>query len=190
MRIIAGIHKGRKIIAPRSPEIRPTSDRVREALFSTLEARFSLEGALVLDLFAGTGAVGIEALSRGAEYACFIDKSRDAIAAITKNVADIGVSVAADIIFLDILSLGFPSKARSIVPRKPFNIIFADPPYGLVSLSELLTITVDASLAQPGSVFVFEDRTPFQVNNNSSTPFHVVVEKKLGDTCLTILEMD
>ncbi len=117
MRVVAGAFKGRRLLSPRGRRTRPTSDRVRESLFSILGA---LEDLTVLDLFAGSGALGIEALSRGAAEAVFVDRDRTAIAAVGANLASVGASsriVRAD-------ALGFLARAEG-----RYDLVFVDPPY-------------------------------------------------------------
>ena len=132
MRIVAGAYKGRRIEAPRGRSTRPTSDRVREALFSILGA--AVDDARVLDLFAGSGALGIEALSRGAAEAVFVDSDASAVATVRRNLDAIGVD--APVYRRDAFAWLGDADAR-------FDLVFADPPYSSAGrtagrLSELL----------------------------------------------------
>lgn len=137
MRIIAGKFRGRQLKSPPSAQTRPTSDRLRETLFNVLAPR--IEGARFLDLCAGTGAVGIEALSRGAEHVTFVDKSRKMCALIEANLDALKIEsekvnvVSADAtVFLKKFGKGQePSQTVGLLPRlsAPFDIIFFDPPY-------------------------------------------------------------
>lgn len=120
MRVIAGSAKGMKLICPDTMEIRPTSDRAKEALFNILA--WSLPGAKVLDLFAGSGALGIEALSRGSAEVVFVDKQAIAISAISHNLNHTDLEEKAKIIKQDVVD--FLSR-----PNSQFDIIFLDPPY-------------------------------------------------------------
>jgi 16S rRNA (guanine966-N2)-methyltransferase len=121
MRIIAGQWRGRQLASPKGDATRPTADRTREALFSMLISRIgSFDGLRIADLFAGTGALGLEALSRGAASCVFVEQDQAALAALRKNVQALGVQ--ADIRAQSVLALGAVSH--------PFDIIFADPPYG------------------------------------------------------------
>jgi 16S rRNA (guanine966-N2)-methyltransferase len=123
LRIIAGRHRGRRIETPRGLAVRPTSDRAREALFAILEAgEPPLRGCRFLDLFAGSGAAGLEALSRGAEEALFIDQASAAVAAIRANIRSLGEDARAQVLRADACRLG-------TAPR-PYDIAFLDPPYG------------------------------------------------------------
>jgi 16S rRNA (guanine966-N2)-methyltransferase len=123
MRIIAGQYKGRKLIDIKGKKIRPTSDRIREALFSILSQK--LNNAVVLDLFAGTGALGLEALSRGAAKSIFVDKSKYAITIINKNIELLNIENKADTVLMDACII---QKQKTIFNQK-FDLIFMDPPY-------------------------------------------------------------
>lgn len=126
MRVIAGRLGGRRLSAPRGRGTRPTSDRVREALFSMLG---DIEGAAVLDLYAGTGALGIEALSRGARRAVFVENARPALAALAENLATLGIEGEARVVAQPV------ARASDLVAREgPFDLILVDPPY--VALAE------------------------------------------------------
>jgi 16S rRNA (guanine966-N2)-methyltransferase len=126
MRVVGGTLRGRALAAPASPAIRPTADRLRESLFNILAHAYGdpASGARVLDLFAGTGALGIEALSRGAAFALFVDESAEARALIRENVAALGLGGSSRIFRRDATKLG-PAH-----PLAPFSLGFLDPPYG------------------------------------------------------------
>lgn len=123
MRIVAGLAKGRRLVAPASGT-RPTSDRAREALFNSLAATLRMDGARVLDLYAGTGAVGLEALSRGAAEAVFVETGRAALDALRRNVEAVGLP-GATVVARPVLSY------LAAEPGQPFDLVFADPPYDL-----------------------------------------------------------
>jgi 16S rRNA (guanine966-N2)-methyltransferase len=134
MRIIAGAFRGRKLEAPKGIATRPTADRVRETLFSMLASRIgSFEGLRVADLFAGSGALGLEALSRGAAFACFVEHDHRALDAIRANIASLGVEQRSQLL---------ARSALALPPAEPFDLIFADPPYapqsGSAVVSELV----------------------------------------------------
>src|SRR5437763_15233627 len=125
MRVIAGKYRGRTLKSPPSAQTRPTSDRLRETLFNVLAPR--IEGALFLDLCAGTGAVGIEALSRGAEHVTFVDQSRKMCAWIEENLNTFNIEER-EIEIVTSEASGFLRKlARK--PKEPFDVVFFDPPY-------------------------------------------------------------
>ncbi|MFT4200074.1 16S rRNA (guanine(966)-N(2))-methyltransferase RsmD [Gordonia sp. (in: high G+C Gram-positive bacteria)] len=132
-RIIAGDLGGRRLVVA-SDATRPTSDRVREALFAALEARVDLDGMTVLDLFAGTGALGLEALSRGAASAAFVDADRAAVEGLRANIATCGAAGRARVVRSDVAGY------LRTVGSERFDMIFCDPPYGLPDddLAEIL----------------------------------------------------
>lgn len=134
MRVIGGSARGRRLAAFAGRNIRPTSDRVREALFSILYSRRGvLSDCRVLDLFAGSGALGIETLSRGAAHAWFVDNSRDSVAILRENLERCGFSARATVVTQDI-EKALPTLAGA----GPFDVIFADPPYGRDHAATLL----------------------------------------------------
>src|SRR5207245_2308460 len=125
MRIVGGRLRGRALAAPKSQAVRPTADRLREALFNILAHAYGdpITGARVLDLFAGTGALGLEALSRGAQFALFVDDGAEARALLRENVAALGLGGVTKIFRRDATRLG-PAH-----PVEPFSLVFLDPPY-------------------------------------------------------------
>ncbi|WP_077147733.1 16S rRNA (guanine(966)-N(2))-methyltransferase RsmD [Sphingopyxis sp. KK2] len=134
MRVISGEWRGRKLLAPKNDATRPTADRTRETLFSMLASRLgSFEGLYVADLFAGSGALGIEALSRGAEQCLFAEQDRDALDALKKNLATLGATARADVRAGSVLTLG-PA-------RRSYDLLLLDAPYatgaGSVALDKL-----------------------------------------------------
>jgi 16S rRNA (guanine966-N2)-methyltransferase len=133
MRIIAGRYKGRRLAAPTWAGLRPTSDKLRETLFNILGAR--IEGARVLDGYAGTGAVGLEALSRGAKQVLFIDRDRRAVALIRKNLALCGVEGRYTI---ECGEVG--ASLRRLEKGLAFDIVFLDPPYDFLHLTDVLEL--------------------------------------------------
>ena len=144
MRIIAGEWRGRPLEAPPGRDTRPTSDRAREGLFSMLASRLgSFEGLRVADLFAGTGALGLEALSRGAAHCTFIEKDRAALDILQRNIARLKAGDRADV------------RAQSVEhappPAQPFDLVFMDPPYGTgLAQHALDRIAADGWLAPGG----------------------------------------
>lgn len=144
MRVIAGEKGGRRLVAPEGRLTRPTSDRVREAAFSILEsflaARGGLSGVVVWDLFAGSGALGIEALSRGASWATFVDNARNAVSATKTNLARLGYGPErAEVVQADVLRWAHGLEAAgSHGPRRDPDLVLADPPYAWRSWPALL----------------------------------------------------
>src|SRR6516225_2957224 len=126
MRVVGGRLRGRNLAAPASREIRPTADRLRESLFNILVHAYEnpVEDARVLDLFAGTGALGIEAISRGAGFALFVDNGAEARALLRNNVEALGLGGVTKVFRRDATNLG-PAH-----PVEPFSLVFLDPPYG------------------------------------------------------------
>jgi 16S rRNA (guanine966-N2)-methyltransferase len=153
MRIVAGNFRGATLAAPKGDEIRPTSDRVRESIFNILAhgAGFEIEGARVLDLFAGTGALGLEAMSRGAAFALFVEESAEARGLIRRNTENLGLMGATRIYRRDATKLG------EIGTLAPFSLLFADPPYGK-GLGELaLAAAAGGGWLHPDAVAVLEE---------------------------------
>jgi 16S rRNA (guanine966-N2)-methyltransferase len=182
MRVISGIVGGITLANPKDSSIRPTTDRVREALFNILmplvpESRF-------LDLFAGTGAVGIEALSRGAGYCEFVDQSPDSIDLVKKN--------------LDKTKLGMQARLhRILMPQhlkrlgsasKPFDLIFADPPYGFEQYPALFSEIHLQQLLNSEGVLIIEHRPKAEVLPESGT-FQSYRQETYGDTCLSFFHL-
>ena len=170
MRVIAGEFKGRTLHAPRGRSTRPTSDKVREALFSILG---SVEGARVLDLYAGSGALGIEALSRGAAGAVFVDDDRRAVDAIRRNLTEIGAS--GEVTRRDALAFVAGAAAR-------FDLVFIDPPYSSApQLAAELTQRLPAVLTEDARIVTESDkRTPLDLGLPLAT------ERDYGDTRIRI----
>jgi 16S rRNA (guanine966-N2)-methyltransferase len=153
MRIVGGRFRGRRLAAPRSQAVRPTSDRLREALFNILAHAYDapLAGARVLDLFAGTGALGLEASSRGAAFALFIDQGAQARALIRQNVATLGLGGATRIYRRDATKLG------PVHPLAPFSLAFLDPPYGKGLAERALASARDGGWLAPDALVVVEE---------------------------------
>ena len=155
MRIVAGSARGRRLAAP-APATRPTSDRVREALFSSIESRLgSLSGLRVLDLYAGSGAVGLEALSRGAGHALLVELDRKATEVIEANIAAVGVPGAV-VARIDVTSL--TSSAPPPSALAPYDVVFADPPYELAGdiVGSVLSGLADHGWLADGGLVVVE----------------------------------
>jgi 16S rRNA (guanine966-N2)-methyltransferase len=129
MRIVGGTARGRRIAAPPGRSTRPTSDRARAALFSTLTAWGALPGARILDLYAGSGAVGLEALSRGAASVVFVESDRAAVRVLRQNVDDLGLSAAQ--VAVTSVERFVAEMARTSAYPGPYDIAFLDPPYAL-----------------------------------------------------------
>jgi 16S rRNA (guanine966-N2)-methyltransferase len=149
MRIVAGSHRGRRLEAPADQRIRPTSDRIRESLFNILDHSLGgFAGKHVLDGFAGTGALGFEALSRGAASALFVDKDRDALALARRNAAALDLMGRADFRLADL--------TRPPQSGRQFDLILLDPPYGQGLAGDALSALAAAGWLATGAVAVIE----------------------------------
>ena len=160
MRITGGRLRGRGLAAPADQAIRPTSDRVREAVFNILAhgaAAVDLGGARVIDLFAGTGALAFEAVSRGAAYALLVEESAEARGLIRENVEALGLTGCTRIFRRDATDLG---PAGNI---EPFGLAFLDPPYGKGLADKALAALVNGGWLSPGAVLVVEEREGVEV---------------------------
>ncbi|MGD8861811.1 MAG: 16S rRNA (guanine(966)-N(2))-methyltransferase RsmD [Myxococcales bacterium] len=158
MRIVGGELGGRRLQAPAGSDTRPTTDRVREAIASALQARDLLDGAVVLDLFAGSGALGFEALSRGAARVLSVDRDGRALRCVQHNAGALGVQARAARLKVDLLRDPERAAARiAEVAAGPYSLVFADPPYAaVVALPALLRALVQARLLADDASVVIE----------------------------------
>lgn len=154
LRVVSGTARGRRFRAPGGEETRPTSDRVREAVFNALYSLGAIEGAEVADLFAGSGALGIEALSRGARHAHFVESAPEARAVIEENLETLGLRSRATIVGGDV------AGAMPALPRD-LDLILADPPYAFDGWPDLMDAL--ARVAAPGAVAVLESDREIEV---------------------------
>jgi 16S rRNA (guanine966-N2)-methyltransferase len=154
MRVVGGRLRSRPLSGPKSDAVRPTSDRLREAVFNILIHSYGdpVAGARVLDLFAGTGALGIEAISRGAAYALFVDEGVEARALLRDNIESLGLGGVTRIFRRDATRLG-PAH-----PLEPFSLCFLDPPYGKDLADKALVSARDGGWLKPGALVVVEER--------------------------------
>ena len=160
MRIVAGKFRSTRIEAPKGLATRPTSDRVRQALFNALEhgaSRVDFEGARVLDLFAGSGALGLEALSRGARFCLFVEESAEARAAIRRNVEALSLTGATKIWRRDATKLGEAGTMQ------PFDLIFLDAPYGKGIGATALQSAAQGGWIREGAIAVLEERANAEI---------------------------
>ena len=155
MRVVGGRLRGRVLAGPKSQSIRPTADRLREALFNILAHGYGdpVQGARVLDLFAGTGALGIEALSRGAAFALFVDDGVEARALLRQNSETLGLGGTSRIFRRDAIKLG-PAH-----PIEPFSLVFLDPPYGKGLAEKALASAREGGWLKPDALIVVEEAT-------------------------------
>jgi 16S rRNA (guanine966-N2)-methyltransferase len=171
MRVVAGEAKGRRLEAPDGADTRPTSDRVREAIFNSLASMDALDDAKVLDLFAGSGALGIEALSRYAAQCTFVEQARPALDAIRTNLDVTGLSDRSNVVVADAMTFVTQGKASD------FDLVLADPPYDFSQWAELLNGITTA-------LVVAESNRPV----TRPEGWNVLREKRYGKTWVTFLE--
>lgn len=178
MRVIAGSARGVRLVAPKGLEIRPTLDRVREALFSILGP--SVEGSLFLDLFAGSGANGIEALSRGAQKAVFVDNDPRAIAAIERNLISAKLQDRAEIKRTQL------PEGLQVLAGLAFDFIFADPPYAFTGYDVLWHALNEKNLLAPGAIVIFEHSARLRLEDATADlfPYRTSI---YGETALSFL---
>ena len=153
MRVVGGRLKGRNLAAPSSRDIRPTADRLRESVFNILVHAYDdpIENARVLDLFAGTGALGIEAVSRGATFTLFVDSGAEARALLRNNVEALGLGGVTKVYRRDATNLG-PAH-----PLEPFSLAFLDPPYRMKLAEKAVESLRDGRWLTPGALLVVEE---------------------------------
>ena len=168
MRVVAGSARGRRLVAPKGQATRPTADRVRESVFDILESRGGVEGDRVLDLFAGTGALGIEALSRGAREAVFVEWDRDAATAIEANLRTTGLGPGR-VVRRDVCSFLAADPG-------PFDLAFCDPPYRYEDWDAVLRMV-------PAGLVVVETDSPVEPPEG----WEVVLTRRYGSTVVELL---
>lgn len=181
MRIIAGRFKGLRLASPRIKGVRPTLDRVREALFSTLGP--AVEGSRILDLFAGTGAFGFEALSRGARYVAFVDKDRRVAETLKANTESLGLGHQIRIINADV-----PTALKRLVQQaERFHVVFLDPPYESEWVEKIVFQSALIDVLEPGCLLVIE-RDSKAPPLEAPSGFDKRFSRKYGGTLIEIFE--
>lgn len=180
MRIIAGQFRGTKLNTPQDNAIRPTTDRVRENLFNLINSQFThhWHNKKVLDLFAGTGALGLEALSRGASAAIFVDSSLQAHGLIRSNIVKLGLGGRTQVLRSDATALG------PAVPDAPFQLIFADPPYGQTLGEKALCCTADQGWIDSNALIILEQAKGIRIVLPSS--FEPVDQRTYAQTHIAV----
>lgn len=183
MRIVGGEFRGRGLAAPDSLEIRPTSDRLRQTLFDILTHGYGdrLDGTRVLDLFAGTGALGLEALSRGAKYALFIEQGVEARGLIRRNVDAFGLAGRARLFRRDATRLGFAGSLA------PFDLVFADPPYGKGLGQLAFAAALAGSWLKSGAIAVLEESA--KASPGAIDGFELLERRLVGDSQLVFFRV-
>lgn len=184
MRVVGGDLRGRPLATPRDNAIRPTTDRTREAVFNMLAHRFGgrLDGARVLDLFAGTGALGIEALSRGAAYCVFIEESAEGRGLVRTNVESFGLTGRTKIFRRDATALGDAGTLG------PFGLVFADPPYGKGLGERALRSARAGGWLASGALCVVEEAAAASFEPGPG--FSIVDERAYGETVIRFIEAE
>jgi 16S rRNA (guanine966-N2)-methyltransferase len=184
MRVVGGRLRGRALTAPKSRAIRPTADRLRESLFNILAHSFDdpVSGARVLDLFAGTGALGIEALSRGAAFALFIDEGAEARALLRENVATLGLGGTSRIFRRDATKLG------AAHPVAPFSLAFLDPPYGEGLAEKALASARAGRWFTADALIVVEEAT--KAKFAAPEGFGEIERRRYDDTQFVVLKLE
>jgi 16S rRNA (guanine966-N2)-methyltransferase len=176
MRIIAGQYRGRRIATVKDHSVRPATDRVRETIFNVLVHRMDIQGTRVLDLFAGSGSLGLEALSRGAAHATFVEQSAAAITHLERNIQALGCEAATELAAVDAIS--FLDAARPA-----YDLIFADPPYRMEHTAEIPDIVMAKGLLAQSGFLLIEHAADLRFVSN--TRYQVGPEKKFGRTIVT-----
>lgn len=177
MRIVSGVYGGRKLAVPKGRDIRPTSDKIRGAVFNILMSRNAVDGTRVLDGYCGTGALGLEALSRGAQYCDFYDKSRDSLSLAKTNAEMLAVS-----------EVGFTLKDTSkigVCKTEPYNLVFLDPPYHKGLIAHTLDRLHQGQWLSQGAYILCESERSLALS--ASQCYEVVLEKTYGEIKIVLL---
>lgn len=185
MQIVGGVHKGIRLAAPKGKATRPTSARTREAVFNILAhgtQGFAFESIRVLDLFAGTGALGLEAISRGSSFCLFVDDQAEARALIRQNVETLGLTGHTKIFKRDATDLG------PIQSLKPFGLVFLDPPYDKGLGEKALVSLLDGGWLVPDAILVLEERHGVEVHLPDG--FELLDQRRHGEAQTLILKSD
>jgi 16S rRNA (guanine966-N2)-methyltransferase len=183
MRIVGGRLGGRTLASPRSHAIRPTADKLRESLFNILVHAYGdpVTGARVLDLFAGTGALGLEALSRGAAFSLFVDDAAEARALLRENVAALGLGGVSRIFRRDATRLG------PAYPLEPFSLAFLDPPYGKGLAEKALVSAREGGWLVQGAMIMVEEAA--DAAYTAPTGFEELERRRYDDTQVVFLRV-
>ncbi|HVM33683.1 MAG TPA: 16S rRNA (guanine(966)-N(2))-methyltransferase RsmD [bacterium] len=184
MRVIAGKYRNREVKPPKGEKIRPTADKVKGALFNMLEP---LRDSAVADFYAGTGNLGIEALSRGASSVCFVDNGREGLALIRENLASLKIAEGpmgpARVLALDVAQAFFNLHQE----KRLFDIILADPPYEKGALKRLQNLLMKHPILKPGGVLAVEHGSQ-DLEMDPAFPHALSRQKKYGDTYLSLFK--
>jgi len=179
MRIIAGQFRGRKLLSAHDRSVRPTTDRAKQSIFDMLSHRLDLEGIEVLDLFAGSGSLGLEALSRGARHVVFVDKAKESVQVLEKNIATLGCRPQCTVYPADVF--WFLKNTR-----RAFDLVFVDPPYRLEEIGFLPAAIHQSSVVRNGSFVVMEHSKESQIE--LPVAMYDILQKPFGQTIVLILQ--
>lgn len=185
MRIITGRARGVRLLSLEGEQTRPTAERTKEAVFSMLQ--FEMEDRRVLDLFAGSGQMGLEAVSRGATCACLVDRSKDAIEVIKKNCLKTKLAP-----FCEVLCLDYAEFLRSCRGKRKFDMVFLDPPYAMCVIPDAIGGLIRARAIEEGCTLVCESAEfdhVFGGDEELAMHFDVLKQVRYGAACVTILRM-
>ena len=184
MRIITGRARGTRLVTLEGNNTRPTSERVKEAVFSMIQ--FDIEGRQVLDLFAGSGQMGLEAISRGALKATFVDNSKSAVAVIKQNVSKTHFESESNVVLANA-----EDYLKRIKGREKFDLVFIDPPYAMGVQAKMLELLIDNELVKPTSTIVCEsgEEDIFNDTPTLAERFEIIKKAKYGISYVTILNL-
>jgi len=181
MRVISGTLKGRRLTAPAGMATRPTADRIKESVFNILAG--NVQTKRVLDLFAGSGALGIEALSRGAASAVFVDQAKAALSAIRRNIRDLGLEDRSRVIQWNILK-----NLNCLVPeRDAFDLVFLDPPYETAAVSPALAGLSSCGILTPGARVIIEHSSREPIVQPMGT-LVLIDQRRFGKTLVSFMD--
>jgi 16S rRNA (guanine966-N2)-methyltransferase len=179
MRIIAGTHRGRILESPRDRSVRPTTDRAKQTIFDILTNRIDFEGLDVLDLFAGTGSLGLEAISRGVASVTFVDSSRDSLAIVHSNIGVLQCERQCTTYQADVFWYLKNTQAR-------YDLVFVDPPYKLESIGRLPRAIHESAVLKPGALVVMEHSRESAIELDEDA--YEILRKPFGQTTVLILQ--
>ncbi len=180
MRVITGLYKGRKILSPKHEGVRPTTDRVKENIFNVISGY--IPDSIVLDLFAGTGAIGIECLSRGAKEVCFVDSNKDSCKLISDNLRSLNIKAYVSMQDYNTALLQYYKKG------KQFDIIYLDPPYNSIFAESAISKIYEYNLLAPDGIIIWESLSELNKPEkySSSNPFSEIDKRKYGEIDIRI----
>ncbi len=180
MRVIAGKYKGKTLFSPEGNTTRPTTDKIKETVFNILFSKTEMTGAVILDLFAGSGALGIEALSRGAKRAIFIEKDRYAYRLVRENLRHVGINGEAEVYCTDF------TVALKKLSGKKFDIIFCDPPYAAGYEQQILQLIQKYDILSEDGIIFIEHSSENKLQNPPNG--FIIDTRECGNTAISFLQ--